>query len=215
MADRKVTVLNPLGFQEILQDADTLKIGSKTDFTHLNGITTTNIDSATGKFTSDLTLEKNPTNKLHAANKEYVDTAVSNAEITLAANLPLTVTKATDSLTYTYDINYASTTSDGSVKLASAAEMAAGTSTTSVITVKDLEDRLGGLDIVDGTTTVKGLTRFATDQETIDGILNGNDRVDTEGDPIESAGEAAVTPASLRAAMDSPQYVVDCGIYAE
>ena len=215
MADRKVTVLNPLGFQEVLQDGDTLKIGSYTDFTNLNGINTTTIVSATGKFTSDLTLEQTPTNKLHAANKEYVDTAVSNAEITLAATLPLTVTKAADSLTYTYDINYATTTTDGSVKLASAAEMEAGTSTTSVITVKNLEDRLGGLDIVDGTTTVKGLTRFATDQETIDGILTGDDRVDEEGKTIESAGEAAVSPASLRAAMDSPNYVVDCGIYAE
>ena len=214
MADRKVTVLNPLGFQEILQDGDTLQVGSYSNYTNLNGIKTTTIESATGQFTGDLTLNQSPTNKLHAANKEYVDNQLSSASITLTATLPITITE-NPALTYTFDINYATTTTEGSIRLSTDAEIDNGTSTTTAVTPANLERRLGGLDIVDGTTTVKGLTRFATDQETIEGILNGNDRVDESGNPIESSGEAAVSPASLRAAMDSPEYVVDCGIYAE
>ena len=202
MADRKVTVLNPLGFQEVLQDSDTLQIGSYTNFSDLNGINTTTIVSATGKFTSDLTLEKSPTNKLHAANKEYVDNAVSGAAITLTATLPITINED-PTLTYDFAVYYTTTTTSGVVRLSTDGEIDDGTSTTTAVTPANLERRLGGLDIVDGSQTVKGLTRFSTDEETIAGLIAGVD------------GECAVTPASLRAAMDSPDYVVDCGIYAE
>jgi hypothetical protein len=202
MADRKVTVLNPLGFQEILQDIDTLKVGSYADYTNINGIKTTTLESDTGTFTGDLTLDRLPTNTNHAANKQYVDSVVAAAEITLTATLPITITEDPD-LTFDFDINYATTTTDGSVRFATEAEMTAGTATDVAITPADLEERLGGLDIVDATTTIKGLSRFSTDDETIAGTIAGVD------------GECSVTPASLRAAMDSPLYVVDCGLYAE
>ena len=202
MADRKVTVLNPLGFQEILQDADTLQVGSYSNYTNINGIKTTTLESATGTFTSDLTLDRLPTNLKHAANKEYVDTRISAASITLTATLPITVTES-PALTYDFAIEYATTTTDGSVRLATDNEVDAGTSTTVAITPANLERRLGGLDIVDGSQTVNGLVRFSTHAETIAGTIDGVD------------GECAVTPASLRAAMDSPEYVVDCGLYAE
>lgn len=202
MADRKVTVLNPLGFQEILQNEDTLQVGSYSNYTNINGIKTTTLESAAGTFTGDLTLDKSPTNLKHAANKEYVDNKVSAASITLTATLPITVTES-PLLTYDFAIKYATTTTDGSIRLSTNAEIDDGTSTTTAVTPANLERRLGGLDIVDGTTTVKGLTRFSTDAETIAGTIAGVD------------GECAVTPASLRAAMDSPNYVVDCGLYAE
>ena len=38
-----------------------------------------------------------------------------------------------------------------------------------VVTPAALENRLGGLEIVDGSTTDKGLVRFATDSEVIAG----------------------------------------------
>lgn len=202
MADRKVTVLNPLGFQEILQNEDTLQVGSYSNYTNINGIKTTTLESATGTFTGDLTLDQSPTNLKHAANKEYVDNKVSAASITLTATLPITVTES-PLLTYDFAIEYATTTTDGSIRLSTNAEIDDGTSTTTAVTPANLERRLGGLDIVDGSTTVKGLTRFSTDAETIAGTIAGVD------------GECAVTPASLRAAMDSPNYVVDCGLYAE
>lgn len=202
MADRKVTVLNPLGFQEILQDSDTLQVGSYSNYTNLNGIKTTKLESATGTFTSDLTLEELPTNLKHAANKEYVDSKISAASLTLTATLPITVTE-NPLLTHNFAIEYATTTTDGSVRLSTDAEIDGGTSTTTAVTPANLERRLGGLQINEGSTTVKGLTRFSTDAETIAGTIAGVD------------GECAVTPASLRAAMDSPDYVVDCGLYAE
>ena len=75
--------------------------------------------------------------------------------------------------------------------------MTAGTSTNTVVTPAALETRLGGIQIVDGTTTTKGLVRLATNSEAIAGT--------------ESA--AAVVPSSLRAALDDANYVLDGGSY--
>ena len=75
--------------------------------------------------------------------------------------------------------------------------MTEGVSTDTVVTPAALETRLGGLEIVDGSTTDKGLVRFATDSEAIDG----------------TEALAAVSPSSLRAALDDSDYLIDCGTY--
>ena len=116
-------------------------------------------------------------------------------EVSVTANLPLTV--AASGTVFDFDINYATETTDGSIRIASAAEMTAGTSTNTVVTPAALETRLGGLEIVDGDTTNKGLVRFATNSEVIAGT-----------EPL-----AAVAPSSLRAALDDPDYLLDAGTY--
>ena len=115
--------------------------------------------------------------------------------VSVTANLPLTV--AASGTVFDFDINYATETTDGSIRIASAAEMTAGTSTNTVVTPAALETRLGGLEIVDGDTTNKGLVRFATNSEVIAGT-----------EPL-----AAVAPSSLRAALDDPDYLLDAGTY--
>ena len=115
--------------------------------------------------------------------------------VSVTANLPLTV--AVSGTVFDFDINYATETTDGSIRIASAAEMTAGTSTNTVVTPAALETRLGGLEIVDGDTTNKGLVRFATNSEVIAGT-----------EPL-----AAVAPSSLRAALDDPDYLLDAGTY--
>ena len=115
--------------------------------------------------------------------------------VSVTANLPLTV--AASGTVFDFDINYATETTDGSIRIASAAEMTAGTSTNTVVTPAALETRLGGLEIVDGDTTNKGLVRFATNSEVIAGT-----------EPL-----AAVAPSSLRAALDDPNYLLDAGTY--
>lgn len=124
-----------------------------------------------------------------SALKQEVDT------VGVTTNAPLTVTE-TDRV-FDLDITYATDTAEGTIRLATAAELTAGTATNVAITPANLETRLGGLEIVDGTTTVKGLVRLATDSETADG---------TEAD-------AAVTPVSMRYALDQTDYVLDGGSY--
>lgn len=115
--------------------------------------------------------------------------------VSATATLPLTVTETNRN--FAFDINYATTTTEGSIRLASSAEMTAGTSTTVAISPADLEGRLASFVVVDGTTTVKGKVRFATNSET---------EVGTQSD-------AAVTPEGLRYALDQAGYVLDGGSY--
>ena len=113
----------------------------------------------------------------------------------LTVNSPLTISET--NRVFDLDINYATDTTDGTIRFATSAEMSAGTSNSVCITPLQLETRLGGLDIVDGSTTEKGLVRFATNAETATGT-----------EPL-----AAVSPASMRYALDQTDYVLDGGTY--
>ena len=99
--------------------------------------------------------------------------------------------------TFDIDIAYATDTSRGVMRFCTSAELSAGTATDVAITPNDLESRLGGLEIVDGSTTQKGLVRFATNSEVAAGVET----------------LAANSPASLRYALDQPDYVLDGGTY--
>ena len=118
---------------------------------------------------------------------------VNSVDIT--ASLPLTVSQT--GRVFDLDINQATTTTTGILRLATSSEMTAGTATDVAITPNDLETRLSGLEIVQGSTTVKGLVRFATNSETQTGTET----------------EAAVTPVSMRYALDAADYVLDGGTY--
>ena len=133
------------------------------------------------------------TNNTTAVTPAQVNQVVGQVAVT--TNLPLTVQQT--GTAFDFDINYASQTTDGIIRIATSAEMTAGTSTNTVVTPSALETRLGGLQIVDGSTTVKGLVRLATNSETITGTET----------------LAAVTPVSLRTALDDANYLLDGGSY--
>lgn len=133
------------------------------------------------------------TNNSTAVTPAQVAQVVGDVDVTVS--LPLTVQQT--GTVFDFDINYASQTTDGTLRIATSAEMTAGTSTNTVVTPAALETRLGGIQIVDGTTTTKGLVRLATNSEVIAGT--------------ESA--AAVAPSSLRAALDDANYLLDAGTY--
>lgn len=133
------------------------------------------------------------TNNSTAVTPAQVAQVVGDVDVTVS--LPLTVQQT--GTVFDFDINYASQTTDGILRIATSAEMTAGTSTNTVVTPAALETRLGGIQIVDGTTTTKGLVRLATNSEVIAGT--------------ESA--AAVAPSSLRAALDDANYLLDAGTY--
>ena len=133
------------------------------------------------------------TNNTTAVTPAQVAQVVGDVDVTV--NLPLTVQQT--GTVFDFDINYATQTADGVIRIATSAEMTAGTSTNTVVTPAALETRLGGLQIVDGSTTTKGLVRLATNSEAIAG----------------TESTAAVVPSSLRAALDDANYVLDGGSY--
>ena len=116
-------------------------------------------------------------------------------QVEVTTNAPLTVNQT--GRIFDLSINYAGQNTSGAIRIATSAEMAAGTSVDTVVTPAALETRLGGLEIVDGSTTEKGLVRFATNSEVIAGT-----------EPL-----AAVAPSSMRAALDDPNYLLDGGTY--
>ena len=133
------------------------------------------------------------TNSTTAVTPAQLKQEVDKVDVTV--NSPLSVVQT--ARTFDLDIAYATDTTNGVMRFATTAEMAAGTSDSVAITPIDLENRLGGLEIVDGSTTEKGLVRLATNSETAAGTET----------------LAAVTPVGLRYALDQADYVLDGGTY--
>lgn len=136
-----------------------------------------------------------------ALNGVLNDVAVTPAQldnkidvVNVTANLPLVSTQFGP--TWDLDINDATESTVGVIRIATDAEANTGTATDIAINPKQLEARLGGVTITDATTTVKGILRLATDSEVLAGV---------------TANEA-VTPASMRYAFDN-DYVLDGGTY--
>ena len=130
------------------------------------------------------------------------DVAVTPAQLTakvdtvdVAATAPLSVSQS--GRVFTVSSAYATNSASGLIRIATNAELSAGTATNVAITPALLETRFGGLTIVDASTTDKGLIEIATNAETIAG----------------TATLLAVTPASLRAALDDAGYLLDGGSY--
>ena len=128
--------------------------------------------------------------------------AVTPAQLTakvdtvdVTATAPLSISQS--GRVFNVSASYATNTDSGLIRIATGAELTAGTSTNVAITPALLETRLGGLTIVDASTTDKGLIEIATNAEAIAG----------------TATNLALTPASLRAALDDSNYLLDGGAY--
>ena len=130
------------------------------------------------------------------------DVAVTPAQLTekvdtvdVTASTPLSVSQS--GRVFSLSGSNASTTDSGFIRIATSAELTAGTATNVAITPALLETRLGGMAIVDASTNDKGLIEIATNAEVLAG----------------TATLLAVTPASLRAALDDASYLLDGGSY--
>jgi len=120
---------------------------------------------------------------------EKVDT------VDVTATSPLSINQS--GRVFNVSASYATSTDSGLIRIATSAELSAGTATNVAITPALLETRFGGLTIVDASTSDKGLIEISTNSETIAG----------------TASLLAVTPASLRAALDDSSYLLDGGSY--
>ena len=99
MADRKLTVLNPNGYQEILQASDRLVVGSNTLLaaTELNAALT----GTTASFTGNITINGTPSANTDATTVSFVNTAI--AGVTLTASAPISINSLDICLLYTSD----------------------------------------------------------------------------------------------------------------
>lgn len=181
MADRRLTVLNPQGYQEILQTSDRLLVDSTSLFA---GATfSQNVSFASADFSGNITVNGTPTDATHVATVGYADSAA--AAVALTASAPLSI--ANQDIT----IAAATTTSVGTVRFATDAEAAAGSNVDAAVTPDQLTTALDSLsftgaaplvftetttnnyDISVNTATnaATGVLRLATDAETVTGTL--------------------------------------------
>jgi len=244
MADRRVTVLNPGGYQEVLQTADRLFVDSLSQFAQT--AFTANISGVTADFSGQITLGADPTLETHAVTLGYLETVAAGLtltaaapiqindqeisilaatetalgavrfatdaeviagtavdaavkpdqigyaldDITIAGSAPITVTESPAN-TFDIDINYATDTTDGSVRFATDAEAALGLKTDVAITPAQITASIAAIPYA--TRSTPGIVRLATPQEAVDGV----------------ADNVAVTPDQLDAKVDEVDVTAD------
>lgn len=181
MADRKLTVLNPNGYQEILQASDRLVVGSNTLLaaTELNAALT----GTTASFTGNITINGTPSANTDATTVSFVNTAI--AGVTLTASAPISINSL--------DIQIAGATesSVGSTRYATNAECIANSSVDAAVKPNQLPYILDDLTLVGtspltisespantytigvnaSTTTTTGIIRLSTTSEAAAGTI--------------------------------------------
>jgi hypothetical protein len=181
MADRKLTVLNPNGYQELLQTADRLVVSSSSLLaaTELNGALT----GTTASFTGNVTINGTPSANTDATTVSFVNTAI--AGVTLTASAPISINSL--------DIQIAGATesSVGSTRYATNAECIANSvvdaavkpnqlayilddltiAGTSPVTVSESPANLFTIGVNTSTTTTTGIIRLSTTSEAAAGTV--------------------------------------------
>lgn len=87
MADRRAIVLNPAGYQEVLQTDDHLVVDAPAQFVETNF--TENITATTADFSGQITLGFDPIESLQAVTLQYLETVAT--DLTLTAALPVEI----------------------------------------------------------------------------------------------------------------------------
>ena len=200
MADRRVTVLNPAGYQEVLQSSDRLVVDSTSLFA---GATfSQNVDLQGAEVAGNIVINGTPVNDDHAATVEYVNNTVDTARLTAA--LPIEINSQV------IEIVYATDTAAGSIRLATNAEASAGTSSTVAVTPQQLVYALD--DVTISASSPINVTESPANnwQFSIDSASNTNPGiVRLATDPEASTGTletVAVNPKQVKAAIDAIPY---------
>ena len=200
MADRRVTVLNPAGYQEILQSADTLIIDSTSEFAGASF--SQNVELQSAEVSANLVINGTPTLNRHAATVEFVNSTVDSARLTASA--PIAINSQDIS------ISYATNAASGSIRIATDAEASTGTLNNVAVTPQQLIYALDDITITaasplnvtesptnswsfsidEATNGASGIIRIATDVEASNG----------------TATDLAVNPKQVKAAVDAIPY---------
>ena len=113
MADRRITVLNPDGYQEVLQTADRLFVDSISQLAQTNF--TDKIDGTNGAFSGSLTVQAVPTEAKDVVTLDFIEDVI--VDLTLSATLPITLANKV------IGINNATDEKVGAVRFATDAEV--------------------------------------------------------------------------------------------
>ena len=200
MANRRLTVLNPAGYQEVLQTADTLLVDSPSSFA--GSTFSQNVSFTTATFSGNITLNATPTASTHAVTKAYVD--ASSAAVALTSNLPITINSQV------IDINYATDSTDGSVRFATNAEVAARTAVDAAVKPDQLTSILDDI-VIDGVAPIVA-TESSTNNWDISinyatAAFAGAIRFATDAEASTGTSEVrAVNPKQVKAAIDAIPY---------
>lgn len=181
MADRKLTVLNPNGYQELLQSSDRLVIASSSLLaaTELNGALT----GTTASFTGNVTINGTPSANTDAATVAVVNTAI--AGVTLTASAPISINSQD------IQISGATESAVGSMRFATNAECIANSAVdaavkpnqlayilddltvagTSPVTVSESPVNTFTIGVNSTTTTTEGIVRLSTTSEAAAGTV--------------------------------------------
>mgnify|MGYP005722244927 CR=1 FL=1 len=180
MADRRVTVLNPAGYQEVLQTTDRLFVDSSSQLATTNF--TGNITAPSADFTGQITLGLNPTANDHAVTLGYLNTV--EAGLTLSATLPIRLENQVIS------VDNATETTVGVMRFATDNESNNFTDVDAAVRPGQLENILDNIsltgiapvsvtepsintyeiDVTDATTSVVGVIKLSTDAESDNGV---------------------------------------------
>ena len=200
MADRRVTVLNPGGYQEVLQTTDRLFVDSASQFAQTDF--TQNITAITADFSEQITLGLNPTASDHAVTLGYLNGIADGLTLTGAA--PIEINNQIISILAATD------TAVGAVRFATDAEVINGTAVDAAVKPDQIGFALDDITIqgagpiivtespantftIDSeyaTTTDAGSVRFATDLQASTG----------------TATDVAITPAQITSSIAAIPY---------
>ena len=129
MADRRVTVWNPAGYQEVLHTTDRLFVDSASQFAQTDF--TQNITAITADFSEQITLGLNPTASDHAVTLGYLNGIADG--LTLTGEAPIEINNQIISILAATD------TAAGAVRFATDAEVINGTAVDAAVKPDQIE----------------------------------------------------------------------------
>ena len=194
MADRKLTVLNPNGYQEILQNADRLILDGQSRFDGSAEFTSSAIFSS-ATFSGNITINGTPSANTDAATVAFTNSAIASAA--LNATLPLSISGQT--------ISIASSTDSvvGAVRLATNAEASSGANVSAAVTPNQLTSALNGLSFTGAAPIV--FTETTTNNYDISISAASNSAVGA----IRLSTDAEVTTGTLESVAVNPKQLKD------
>jgi len=200
MANRRITVLNPTGYQEVLQSSDTLLVDSPASFA--SSTFSANVNFTTAAFSGNITINGTPSASTDAASVAYVDAAAAAVALTASAPIDITSQNIT--------IDAATNSTVGSMRFATTAEVTGRSAVNAAVKpdqlVSILDDIVldGNAPIVvtestpnnfdisvnAGTASFSGVVRYASDVQATTG----------------TAENLVVNPKQVKAAIDAIPY---------
>lgn len=200
MANRRITVLNPTGYQEVLQSTDTLLVDSPSSFA--GSTFSANVNFTTAVFSSNITINGTPSASTDGATVAYADAAAAAVALTASAPIGITSQNIT--------ISSATNSAVGAMRFATSAEITGRSSVDAAVKPDQLSSILDDI-VIDGNApiVVTESTPNNFDISVNGGTASFSGVVRYANDVQAAAGTAenvVVNPKQIKAAIDAIPY---------